>query len=49
MSTSSAVRASLTLVNPFATIIGLVLGFVQGFCNTLRLATEVSGEIEHAN
>ena len=49
MSTLSAVRASLTLVNPFATIIGLVLGFVQGFCNSLRLAIEVSGEIDHAN
>ena len=49
MSTLAAVRSSLNSVNPFATIIEPALGFVQGFCNSLRLAIEVSGEIDHAN
>jgi hypothetical protein len=49
MSTLSAVRVSLTSVNPYATIIEPAFGFVQGFCNSLRLAIEVSGEIDHAN
>ena len=49
MSTLSAVRVSLTSVNSYATIIEPAFGFVQGFCNSLRLAIEVSGEIDHAN
>ena len=49
MSTLAAVRSSLNSVNPFATIIEPALGFVQGFCNSLRLAIEVSGEIDHSN
>jgi hypothetical protein len=49
MSTLSAVRTSLTSVNPFATIIEPAFSFVQGFCDSLRLAIEVSGEIDHAN
>ena len=49
MSTLSAVRTSLTSVNPFATIIEPAVGLVKGFCNSLRLAIEVSGEIDHAN
>ena len=43
------VRTSLTSANPFASTVGPVLGFLQGFCNSLRLAIEVSGEIDHAN
>lgn len=49
MSTLSTVRTSLTSVNPFATIIEPAFGFVQGFCNSLLLAIEVSSEIDHAN
>jgi hypothetical protein len=49
MSTLSAVRTSLTSVKPFSTIIEPACGFVQGFCNSLRLAIEVSGEIDHSN
>ena len=49
MSTLFAVRKSLTSADPFATIIEPALAFVQGFCNSLRLAIEVSGEIDHAN
>ena len=49
MSTLSAVRTSLTSVNPFATIIESTFVFVQGFCSSLRLAIEVSGEIDHTN
>ena len=49
MSTLSAVRTSLTSVNPFATIIESTVVFVQGFCSSLRLAIEVSGEIDHTN
>ena len=49
MSKLLAVRTSVTSVNPFATIIEPAVGFVQGFCNSLRLAIEVSGEIDHAN
>ena len=49
MSALSAVRKSLTSVNPFATIIEPAFGFVQGFCNSFRLAITVSGEIDHAN
>jgi hypothetical protein len=49
MSTLSAFRTSLTSANPFATIIEPAFGFVQGFCNSLRLAIEVSSEIDHAN
>jgi hypothetical protein len=49
MSTLSAVRTSLTSVDPFATIIEPAFAFVRGFCNSLRLAIEVSGEIDHAN
>ena len=49
MSTLAAVRSSLNSVNPFATIIEPAVGFVKGFCNSLRLAIEVSGEIDHAN
>jgi hypothetical protein len=48
MSTLSAVRKSLTSVDPFATIIEPALAFVQGFCNSLRLAIVLSGEIDHA-
>jgi len=49
MSTLSAFRTSLTSANPFATIIEPAFRFVQGFCNSLRLAIEVSSEIDHAN
>ena len=49
MSTLSAVRTSLTSVDLFATIIEPAFAFMQGFCNSLRLAIEVSGEIDHAN
>ena len=49
MSTLFAVRKSLTSADPFATIIEPALAFVQGFCNSLRLAIEVSGEIDRAN
>jgi len=49
MSTLSTVRTSLTSVNPFATIIESTFVFVLGFCSSLRLAIEVSGEIDHTN
>jgi uncharacterized protein (UPF0262 family) len=49
MSTLSAVRTSLTSMNPFATIIESTFVIVQGFFSSLRLAIEVSSEIDHAN
>ncbi|MBL6809043.1 MAG: hypothetical protein ISQ57_00690 [Litoricola sp.] len=49
MSTLPAVRTSLTSMNPFATVIESTFVFVQGFFSSLRLAIEVSGEIDHTN
>ncbi len=49
MSTLTAISARVTSVTPFATIIALAFGFVQGFCYSLRLAIEGSSEIDHTN
>ena len=49
MSTLSIVRAGLSVVNPFTNLVELLITSVIGFAKSLRLAIEVSGEIDAAN
>ena len=49
MSTLSIVRAGLSVVNPFTNLVEPLITSVIGFAKSLRLAIEVSGEIDTAN
>ena len=49
MSTLSAVRAGLSVVNPLTNLVEPMIASVIGFAKSLSLAIEVSGEIDHAN
>ena len=49
MSTLSTVRAGLSVVNPLTNLVEPLITSVIGFTKSLRLAIEVSGEIDTAN
>ena len=49
MSTLSIVRAGLSVVNPFTNLDESLITSMIGFAKSLRLAIEVSGEIDAAN
>ena len=49
MSTLFIVRAGLSVVNPFTNLVEPLITSVIGFAKSLRLAIEVSGEIDTAN
>ena len=49
MSTLSTVRAGLSVVNPFTNLVEPLITSVISFAKSLRLAIEVSGEIDTAN
>ena len=49
MSTLFIVRAGLSVVNPFTNLVESLITSMIGFAKSLRLAIEVSGEIDTAN
>jgi len=49
MSTFFIVRAGLSVVNPFTNLVESLITSMIGFAKSLRLAIEVSGEIDTAN
>ena len=49
MSTLSLVRSRLAFVNPLSGFCGALIASVVGFFQSLRLAIEVSGELDNAN
>ena len=49
MSTLFIVRAGLSVVNPFTNLVASLITSMIGFAKSLRLAIEVSGEIDAAN
>ena len=49
MSTLSLVRSGLAFVNPLSGFCGSLIASVAGFCLSLRIAIEVSRELDNAN
>lgn len=49
MSTLSLVRSKSSLVNPLSEICASFISFLISFSKSMRLAIEVSGELDHAN